>query len=162
MQIRDCHTHDSNALIALWIEAWTPVLPQIDFVARQGFIRSRLLEFSTPTKRARLIEMNDQIAGFFLLDVPIGDLDQIAVAPTYWGKIIMSGTSVAETLLAEAKRLCPHGLTLSVNRDNPRALAFYRKQGFVITGEGISSASNLPILTMAWTQPPNCRDASRA
>jgi len=59
------------------------------------------------------------------------------VAPEAWG------TGTAERLLAEARRLSPRGLDLQVNQDNRRAIRFYEKQGFAITGEDKNSAGRL-------------------
>lgn len=139
---------DTEALVALWIAAWTPVLPQIDFTARQGFIRDRLVEYRKPPKRARVLEENGVTAGFSLVDPVRQDLEQIAVAPACLGK------GAAQTLLDDAKRIAGNRLTLSVNKDNPRALAFYSKHGFGVTREGIAAASGLPIVFMEWKLHP--------
>jgi len=66
------------------------------------------------------------------------------VAPEAWG------SKIAGALLAEAKRLSPRGLDLKVNADNARAIRFYQKQGFVITGDATNPRSGAPIHTMAW------------
>ena len=66
------------------------------------------------------------------------------VAPEAWG------STIAGALLAEAKRLSPAGLDLAVNADNARAIRFYEKQGFVVTGTDANARSGAPILKMAW------------
>jgi putative acetyltransferase len=53
-------------------------------------------------------------------------------------------------LLAEAKRISPAGLDLDVNIDNARAIAFYGKCGFVITGAGKNPISGKPVHHMSW------------
>ena len=53
-------------------------------------------------------------------------------------------------MLAEARRLSPSVLTLNVNRDNARAIHFYEKHGFVITGGDINPRSGAPIYLMRW------------
>ena len=56
----------------------------------------------------------------------------------------------AKQLLGQAKAACPEGFRLNVNADNFRALAFYRCEGFVQTGEGRNPLSGLPIFTLNW------------
>ena len=81
--------------------------------------------------------MRGAMTGFVTVDPETLYLDQIVVAPEAWG----SGT--AEALLAEARRLSPGGLDLQVNQDNARAIRFYQKQGFAITGEDKNSSGRL-------------------
>ena len=85
-----------------------------------------------------------QLAGFVTVDARTFDLDQIVVAPEAWG----SGTAPA--LIAEAKRLSPRGLDLHVNKDNARAIRFYEKHGFTVTGEAINWRSGAPVHKMSW------------
>ena len=44
----------------------------------------------------------------------------------------------------------PAGLELHVNLDNPRAIRFYEREGFVKIGEGVSERSGLTILHYRW------------
>ena len=140
--IRDIMAADTDALVALWIRAWTPTLPQIDFTAREPFIRTRLADFSAPPRHARVATSGEKQLGFALIDPRTSELEQIAVDPDCWGK------GIARMLLEEAGRLCRAPLKLTVNKDNPRAVSFYRKYGFIETGEAISPYSGLPILSM--------------
>ncbi len=78
------------------------------------------------------------------VDPGTGYLDQIVVAPEAWG------SPIAPALLAEAKRLSPAGLDLAVNTDNGRAVRFYQKHGFVVTGASVNPRSGLPVNTMRW------------
>jgi putative acetyltransferase len=57
---------------------------------------------------------------------------------------------VALVLMAEARRLSPAGLDLKVNADNARAIRFYEKQGFVITGDDVNPISGALIRKMSW------------
>ena len=41
-------------------------------------------------------------------------------------------------------------LTLHVYRQNPRAAAFYRREGFAVAAEGIDPDTGQPELTMVW------------
>jgi putative acetyltransferase len=60
------------------------------------------------------------------------------------------GTDLGNTLIAEAKRLSPDGITLKVNTDNARAIRFYQRNGFVHAGEDVNPTSGRPVLRMAW------------
>src|SRR6516164_2453299 len=56
----------------------------------------------------------------------------------------------ATITVAEAKRISPAGLDLHVNKDNTRAIRFYEKQGFVISGEALNWRSGAPVHKMSW------------
>ena len=49
-----------------------------------------------------------------------------------------------------AKQLSPAGLELDVNTDNSRAIRFYDKQGFSISGAGVNPISGKPVHRMRW------------
>ncbi len=55
--------------------------------------------------------------------------------------------------MAAAKAASPTGLTLDVNADNARAIAFYRREGFVTTGHRLNEQGR-PIDLMAWRPEP--------
>jgi len=82
--------------------------------------------------------------GFVTVDPKTLYLDQLVVAPESWG------AGVGEVLIVEAKRISPRGLDLDVNTDNARAIAFYGKHGFAITGAGKNPISGKPIHRMSW------------
>ena len=67
------------------------------------------------------------------------------VAPAAWG------SGIAAALIAEAKLVSPQRLELHVNADNSRAIAFYRKHGFVDVGEDINPHSGRPVTRMRWS-----------
>ena len=56
----------------------------------------------------------------------------------------------ARALLEEAKVLSPKGLDLLVNKDNFRAIQFYRKNGFIYAGEDKNPVSGLAVNRMSW------------
>ncbi|MGL5448724.1 MAG: GNAT family N-acetyltransferase [Rhabdaerophilum sp.] len=143
--IRDVTAADHDALVTLWIQAWMLTLPQIRFDQREGFIRERFRDYAMPPRRSRIAhDLSSVPLGFYLLDVSNNELEQIVVAAEFWGK------GVAEAMLEDARALSPNRITLTVNRDNPRACQFYRRQGFAETGESISPRSGLPLIHMEW------------
>jgi putative acetyltransferase len=89
-------------------------------------------------------DAENKIVGFVTVDPRTLYLDQIVVAPELWG------SDVAARLIAEAKRLSPAGLDLDVNIDNARAIRFYGKQRFSISGAGVNPISGKPVHRMSW------------
>ena len=57
---------------------------------------------------------------------------------------------VAAALIAQAKLISPGGLDLHVNQDNVRAIGFYKKHGFAISGKDVNARSGKPLFTMSW------------
>ena len=135
---------DEDAAIELWRRTWSQHYPHIDFAARVGWWRERWRNELVPTAQIVLAEKNGAPAGFVTVDPGTHYLDQIVVAPEHWG----SGLAVA--LLDEAKRRSPGGLTLLVNKDNARAIAFYTKRGFAYDGEDKNPVSGIAVNRMRW------------
>lgn len=138
-------SEDLAALVDLWMASWQAVMPQIDFAARRDWFRAHVdeIELRGGTTLCAF-DVQASLAGFILIDAERGYLDQIAVEPRHFG------TGVAVCLLNEAKARHPEGLTLDVNVDNPRALRFYAREGFVRIGAGVNALSGLATLTLAW------------
>ena len=134
-----------NELAGLWVAAWSSVIPDIDFNARRGWLITRFEEWPmTITISETSTSSRIAVAGFALLDPGRGHLDQIAVHPDLFG------SSAASCLMEAAKKQCPGGMTLEVNKQNPRAIRFYERKGFVAMGESTNPASGLPTLMMRW------------
>jgi putative acetyltransferase len=90
-------------------------------------------------------EIDGALAGFTVVDIGAGYLDQIVVGERAWG------SGLGRALMSDAKAACPDGLRLDVNKDNARAVAFYAREGFVVTGETVNPRSGLPVLKLEWT-----------
>ena len=135
---------DEDAAIELWRRTWQQHYPQIDFAARVPWWRERWRNELVPTAIITMAENGGNLVGFVTVDPNTRYLDQIVVAPEVWG------SDVAVRLIAEAKRLSPGGLDLAVNADNARAIRFYEKQGFAITGEDENPRSGAPVYKMSW------------
>ncbi|MDB5564983.1 MAG: GCN5-related N-acetyltransferase [Tardiphaga sp.] len=140
--LRPYREADEDASIALWLETWQQAYPSIDFAARVAWWRERWRNELVPAAQIVVAEEDDELIGFVTID-GAGYLDQLVVSPAQWG------TSVSATLVDEAKRLSPAGVTLKVNADNFRAIKFYERNGFVRTGEEMNS-SGRAVLLMAW------------
>ena len=135
-------TEDEDAAIALWQRTWQQAYPSIDFAARLAWWRER---WRNEVGDAAIIvaETAGAPIGFVTIDKE-GYLDQLVVAPEQWG------SEVGRSLVDEAKRRSPDGITLLVNKDNARAIRFYECNGFVHAGECANPTSGRPVLKMAW------------
>lgn len=143
--LRRYEPRDEEASIALWHRTWQTAYPQIDFAARLDWWRKRWREELLPAADVVVAEAEGgALAGFVTIDPKTLYLDQIVVAPEHWR------SGVGALLLAEAQRLSPRGLDLDVNIDNARAIAFYRRHGFSITGAGNNPLSGKPVHRMGW------------
>ena len=135
---------DETAAIDLWQRTWQEAYPDIDFAARREWWRKRWSDEILPTFTITVAEAEGNLIGFVTVALDSGYLDQIVVAP----ESRSSGAALA--LLDEAKRLCPTGITLHVNKDNARAIRFYEKHGFVIQGADVNPNSGRPVYKMSW------------
>jgi putative acetyltransferase len=148
-QLRPYRADDEDAAIALWCETWQQAYPSIDFAARVTWWRERWRNELVPLTSIIVAEQLGALTGFVTIDAS-GYLDQLVVGTSHWG------SDLGNMLIAEAKRLSPHGITLKVNTDNARAIRFYRRNGFVPAGEDVNPTSGRPVLRMEWMPRP-CR-----
>jgi putative acetyltransferase len=144
VSLRPYTAADEEAAIELWRRTWQLHYPQIDFTARLPWWRVRWRSELVPLATIRIAESADRLLGFVTVDRKTRYIDQIVVAPEAWG------SDVAGALIAEAKRLSPSGLDLTVNADNARAIRFYEKHGFAVTGEDANPISGAPVRNMSW------------
>jgi putative acetyltransferase len=142
--LRRYEATDEAAAIELWRRTWQVAYPRLDFTARLDWWRERWRNELAPTATIVVAQSGETLLGFVTVDQKTSYLDQIVVAPEAWG------SKIAEALLAEAKRLSPIRLELAVNSDNGRAIRFYAKHGFVVTGSDINPRSGAPIQKMTW------------
>ena len=142
--LRPYATADEDATIELWRRTWQQHYPHLDFTARVQWWRERWRNELVPTAMVTVAERQGAVVGFVTVDPKTRYLDQLVVAPEAWG------SDVAPLLMAEARRLSPAGLELAVNADNVRAIRFYEKQGFVVTGNDVNPISKAPIFKMSW------------
>ena len=144
LTLRPYTNADEDAAIELWRRTWHAAYPQIDFGARVAWWRERWRSELVPQTRIMVAEMDGVLEGFVTVDPKTGYLDQIVVAPEFWG------SNVAAMLLDASKRIAPAGIELLVNKDNGRAIAFYEKNGFVMAGDDVNPVSGRPVFRMRW------------
>jgi putative acetyltransferase len=144
LTLRPYGATDEDAAIELWRRTWQQHYPRIDFAARVAWWRERWRTELVPVATIMLAERDGALVGFVTVDPRTRYLDQIVVAPEAWG------SEVAAALVAEARRISPDGLDLKVNADNARAIRFYEKHGFVISGQEVNERSRAPVHVMSW------------
>jgi putative acetyltransferase len=144
MSLRPYAPADEAETIELWRRTWQLAYPAIDFTARLDWWRTRWRDVLVATATIVVAERDGALIGFVTVDPETGYLDQIVVAPEAWG------SGVAETLLDEARRISPAGIDLDVNADNDRAISFYGKHGFAVTGRDVNPRSGAPVLKLRW------------
>jgi putative acetyltransferase len=144
LKVRAYTAADEDAAIELWQRTWQTAYPHLDFAARVGWWRERWRGELVPQARIMVAEMDGVMEGFVTVDPSNGYLDQIVVAPEFWG------SNVATLLLDAAKRIAPAGIELLVNKDNARAIAFYEKHGFAMAGDDVNPVSGRPVFRMRW------------
>jgi putative acetyltransferase len=144
LRVRPYVVADENAAIELWQRTWQHAYPQIDFAARVAWWRERWRNELVREAQILVAEMDDVLEGFVTVDPKTGYLDQIVVAPEFWG------SNVAALLLDAGKRVSPARLELLVNKDNGRAIAFYEKHGFEMAGDDVNPVSGRPVFRMRW------------
>ncbi|HEY1979876.1 MAG TPA: GNAT family N-acetyltransferase [Xanthobacteraceae bacterium] len=142
--LRHYATSDEDAAVALWLRTWQAAYPALDFAARLDWWRERWRKELVPSTEIVIAETAHVMTGFVTVDPRTLYLDQLVVAPESWG------AGVGEALIVEAKRISPRGLDLDVNTDNARAIAFYGKHGFAITGASHNPISGKPVHRMSW------------
>ena len=142
--LRRYEPHDEDDAIALWLRTWQTAYPLLDFAARLDWWRARWRHELVPSAEIVIADSDGEMIGFVTVDPRTLYLDQIVVAPDHWA----SGVSAA--LLDEAKHLSPEGLDLDVNTDNLRAIRFYQKHGFSVSGSGVNPISGKPVHRMSW------------
>src|SRR4029077_3684158 len=125
--------------------SWREAMPDIDFKARRPWFLDHLraLEADGAITICAVDGLNRLLA-FSSLSRASAYLDQLAIARE------AKGTGAAKLLLNEARRLSPNGLVLDVNQDNARALAFYAREGFAKTAEGVNPRSGLKTWRLRW------------
>lgn len=137
--------HDLEPALKLWLKAWQAAYPDIDFVQRMPWWRARWENEILPVNDVvAALDRQNNLIGVVTITPATGYLDQIYVDPDWQGK------DVAQALLNYAKARCPGGVSLHVNQSNARAVSFYRREGFEMTGESINPLSGLATYKMLW------------
>jgi putative acetyltransferase len=144
VSVRPLRASEMPATLDMWVAAWQAAYPAIDFALRRDWAADHFAGLERTGSQIIVASLADRIVGALVLNPQTGYLDQLVVATQSQRR------GIAGILLAEARRLSPRLLELNVNQDNARAIAFYRKNGFVVTGEDVNPRSGAPIYLMRW------------
>jgi putative acetyltransferase len=142
--LRRYEPRDEDASVALWLRTWQAAYPELDFAERLDRWCARWRDELLPAAEVVIAEDGGEMIGFVTVDPRTLYLDQLVVAPEHWG------FGVGAELVAQAKRMSTRGLDLDVNTDNARAIRFYEKCGFAISGAGKNPISGKPVHRMSW------------
>lgn len=137
---------DWPAMLDLWVAAWRFTYPEIDFESRRAWLAARVATLETAGARTlcAFAGPTATLAGFVVIDPASGWLDQICVAPDYFGG------GLGPALIGAARTASPQAIRLDVNADNARAIRFYERCGFVQTGRGANTLSGRATVMMEW------------
>ena len=143
--LRDMTEADMPAVIDMWVAAWTAVMPDMDFEARRTYFAGRLAQHRDEgAHRLVAVDGSGTIQGLLVVNPALRYLDQLAVAPG------CHGTGLGKRLILEAQARSPSGLSLHVNQQNARAVAFYDKCSWRRGEAAINPRSGLPIWLYHW------------
>ena len=141
--LRPYRAEDEDAAIELWRLTWQQAYPSIDFTARVAWWRERWRNELVPNAAIIVAEQADALVGFVTIEGQ-------AIWTSSSSAPIIGARPLATSLVDEAKRLSPDGVTLLVNKDNTRAIRFYARNGFVHAGEDVNPTSGRAVLKMRW------------
>jgi putative acetyltransferase len=142
--VRPAMPGDLPEMLDLWVESWQAAYPQIDFSARRSWAEIRFAELQRDGARILVAETCGRLAGLVTVEPSSGYIDQIAVARQAQRR------GIASQLIQAARGVCAGRLELHVNQDNTPAVAFYRREGFVIAGQDTNPSSGAPTYRMIW------------
>ena len=142
--VRPMRPEDLSETLDMWVAAWQVAYPQKDFAAQRGWTADRIAELERTGSQSFVAQHDGRIVGALVVNPDTGYLDQLVVATDCQGR------GLAAILLAQARRVAPRGIDLHVNRDNARAIAFYRKHDFRTVGEDVNPRSGAPIYRRSW------------
>ena len=141
--IRKFENLDLDAVMQIWLQANLDAhafIPVSFWEAHFEMVHDMLLQAKLYVHEN---EVPRQIDGF--IGLTENHIEGIFVAKAARSK------GIGKALLDYAKSCKPY-LTLSVYQKNERALAFYRREKFVVQSEGIDEDTNEAEIQMLWTR----------
>jgi putative acetyltransferase len=141
MQIRPFTPADTEAVLAIWLEASLQAHHFIDPAYWHANL-APMREIYLPAAHSQVLCLGDQLLGFYSLHE--GSLAALFVAPA------RQGQGLGKAMLEHAKRQRP-ALRLQVYRQNLAACDFYLYQGFQIEGEQQDPHTGCAEWVMVWS-----------
>lgn len=124
MILREAYEKDFDQMIRVWevsVRATHDFLTENDILGLKKLIRSEI--FYLDSINIKVLEKGDEILGF--IGTANDNIEMLFIAPRYFGKRI--GKYLLDYAINDRK--CTK---VEVNEQNPRAISFYKKYGFVI------------------------------
>lgn len=144
MHIRPYDLPDLDPLMALWersVRATHDFLGETVIGQLIPIVRRHVL----PVIETWILVDSGDILGFVSLNGR--KVEALFVDPSHMGK------GAGRRLMQHARELKGSPLALDVNEQNPAALAFYKKQGFIITGRSQVDGMGLPFPLLHLAEP---------
>ena len=143
--IRPFTESDTDAVVGLWLESAR---------TSHGFLPPSFWDKVEDNIRSLYLPMSDEVVLHF--DDASGRLDAfIAFAGDFLGALFVApeaqGRGLGARMFRIARRMHPN-LTLTVYKDNARAVAFYGKQGLAILGERVEAETGCVEYIMGFQQ----------
>lgn len=143
--IRPAKREDFPALVRFWIATWQLSTPHLDIEAHGSYIMGELTRAIGDGRHVLVAAQADGTpCGFAILNTKSREIEHIAAAREHLGH------GLARLMMQAAKEVCPDELFLTVNKDNPRAIWFYAREGFEVVGEEMNLRLRLPVLRLRW------------
>lgn len=138
--IRKYKSEDMNSILGIWLSASAEAHHFIDSTFWQSKVED-MRNLYIPASETYVFETNEEIVGFYCL---YGDtLAAIFVLPSDQGK------GIGSVLINDAKKRRKQ-LQLTVYKVNCSSIEFYKKHGFVISGEQTDKHTGQPELVMEY------------
>ena len=134
---------DTDSLVRLWLESAR---------ASHAFLPQSVWDSMEEDIRTLYLPMSDEI--LLHIDDASGEIDAfLAFAGSYLGALFVApkaqGRGLGSRMFRIARRMHPD-LTLTVYKDNARAVAFYKRQGLSILGERVEEETACAELIMGF------------
>ena len=141
--IRPFTKSDTDAVVGLWLDSAR---------TSHGFLPPSFWERVEENIRTLYLPMSDEVV--LHIDDASGEVDAfLAFAGSYLGALFVApkaqGRGLGSRMFRIARRMHPD-LTLTVYKDNARAVAFYKRQGLSILGERVEEETACAELIMGF------------
>jgi putative acetyltransferase len=148
VMIRPFLPSDTEAVIRLWVDSAR---------TSHGFLPSEFWDRVEHDIRTLYLPMSDEIV--LHIDDATGEIDAfLAFAGDFLGALFVApaaqGRGLGARMFRIARRMHP-GLSLTVYKDNVRAVEFYRRQGLAVCAERLDESTGCAELIMAVQTEPD-------